>query len=91
MHTQCMAANLCLWHWHRRGPRGTQASPWHRCPCNLLWLQFSGEQSVEELAHLPINDAFALQEEEANGYFCSVESEMKDLKGGLIIKGDKSK
>lgn len=56
-----------------------------------LWLEFSGEERKEELAHLPINDAFALQEEEADGYFCCVEPEMKDLKGRLIIKGDESK
>lgn len=43
------------------------------------------------LAHLPVNYAFALQEEEANGYFCCVESAMKDLEGRLIIKGDESK
>jgi len=49
-----------------------------------------GEGREEELAHLPINDAFALQKEEADGYFCCVESEMKDLKGRLIIKGDES-
>lgn len=56
-----------------------------------LWLEFSGEERKEELAHLPINDAFALQEEEADGYFCCVESEIKGLKGRLIIKGDESK
>lgn len=34
----------------------------------------SGEGREEEPAHLPINDAFALQEEEPDGYFCCVES-----------------
>lgn len=72
--------------WHRRdaGAPGASQPPHH--PGWVL-----GEGSKEELAHLPINDAFALQEEEADGYFCCVESEMKDLRGRLIIKGDESK
>lgn len=49
-----------------------------------------GKEGMEELAHLPINDAFALQEEEADGYFCCVESETKDLKR-LVIRGDEWK
>lgn len=56
-----------------------------------LWLESSGEERKEELAHLPINDAFALQEEEADGYFCRVESETKDVKGRPIIKREESK
>lgn len=66
------------------GTTGMQESPHH--PGWVL-----GEERKEELAHLPINDAFALQEEEADGYFCCIESEMKDLRGRLIIKGDESK
>lgn len=38
-------------------------------------------EEMEIHAHLPINDAFALQEEEANGNFSRIESEMKDLTG----------
>lgn len=70
----------------RRAPRPVAAVTSLR-----LRLELSGEERKEELAHLPINDAFALQEEEADGYFCCVEPEMKDLKGRLVIKGDESK
>lgn len=56
-----------------------------------LRLESWGEERKEELAHLPVNDAFALQEEETDGYFCCVESATKGLKGTPLIKGDELK
>lgn len=72
------------------GAAGRAGPPEHRTlPMALALAGAQGEGREEEPAHLPINDAFALQEEEPDGYFCCVESEREGLKGRLIIKGDK--
>lgn len=47
------------------------------------------EEEEEEPSHLPVNDAFALQEEEPDGNFCCVEPGRGGSKGSLVITGDK--
>lgn len=81
-----VAARRHLWQEHHRALHSTTV-----LTLLWLWLESWEEERKEELAHLPVNDAFALQEEEADGYFCCVESAMKGLKGTPIIKGDELK
>lgn len=73
------------WHGQGEGAAG-RAGPLSSAPPAAPALPREGEP-----AHLPINDAFALQEEEPDGYFGCVESERGGLKERLIIKGDKGK